>query len=291
MHLFRCLSIFLLLCVISLSRADETSDKLVGVWKGTTGGHDAYWTITNNTGKWSIRAVYKKGETETGAGTGLDIKYADGVLSFTRKLSKKPDKSWTDKVPAVIKYDGGQVKYSAGPGLNKTWSILEPAGEPKVVAKKEIKTEPGVAKKEIKKEPDVAKKETKEAAGSDAVKVELAKLEGNWALVSSEQAGMKSDPEIAKKVKLVVNAGKWSVYVSDRVSTSAKFTIDPANQPKAIDLTGTMGGDKGKKYLGIYQLDGDNLTLCIGDTKTRPRTFNTKKGTDWQLEVWKRMKE
>jgi uncharacterized protein (TIGR03067 family) len=125
----------------------------------------------------------------------------------------------------------------------------------------------------------------------DAVKDELAKLEGTWTLVSSEQDGMKADPDVAKKLKLVVKDGKWTVYVGDKVSTEAKFTIDPTKKPKTIDMTGTMGGDKGKKYLAIYDLDGDDLKLCIGDTKTRPKVFDGKKGSGRQFEMWKRMKE
>ena len=60
---------------------------------------------------------------------------------------------------------------------------------------------------------------------------------------------------------------------------------------RAIDMTGTMGGDKGKKYLAIYELDGDDLKVCIGDTKARPKVFDGKKGSGRQFEVWKRMKE
>ena len=48
---------------------------------------------------------------------------------------------------------------------------------------------------------------------------------------------------------------------------------------------------KGVKYLAIYELDGDDLRLCTGDTKTRPKVFDGKKGSGRQFEVWKRMKD
>jgi uncharacterized protein (TIGR03067 family) len=125
----------------------------------------------------------------------------------------------------------------------------------------------------------------------DAVREELAKLEGTYSCLSTEQGSEKGDPELLKKLKLVVKDKKWTVYINDKVSTSATFTIDPTTKPKTIDLTGTMGGDKGKKYLGIYELSGTELKLCIGDTKTRPKVFEAKKGYERQFEVWTRAKD
>jgi uncharacterized protein (TIGR03067 family) len=125
----------------------------------------------------------------------------------------------------------------------------------------------------------------------DAIKDEMAKLEGTYMCVSTEQDGMKADGDVIKKLKLVIKDKKWSVYINDKVSTAATFTIDPTKKPKTVDMTGTMGGDKGKKYLAIYDLDGDDLKLCIGDTKTRPKVFDGKKGSGRQFEVWKRVKE
>src|SRR5262245_6923473 len=111
------------------------------------------------------------------------------------------------------------------------------------------------------------------------------------ACVAAETDGMKGDADRIKRLKIVVKDKKWTVYFEDKISTLANFMIDPAKQPKTIDLTGTMGGDKGQKYLGIYEQDGDNLKRCVGDTKKRPKVFDGKKGTGGQFEIWKRMKE
>ena len=123
------------------------------------------------------------------------------------------------------------------------------------------------------------------------VQEEMAKLEATYSCVSTEQGSEKGDPEQLKKLKLVVKDKKWTVYINDKVSTSATFTIDPTKKPRTIDLTGTMGGDKGKKYLGIYELNGNELKLCIGDPKNRPTKFEAKKGYERQFEVWTRAKD
>jgi len=125
----------------------------------------------------------------------------------------------------------------------------------------------------------------------DAIKDAMEKLQGTYICVMTETDGMKGDADRIKKLKLVVKDKKWTVYIDDKVSTSATFTVDPAKKPKTIDLTGTMGGDKGVKYLGIYELSGDDLKLCIGDDKARAKVFDGKKGTRRQFEVWKRLKE
>jgi uncharacterized protein (TIGR03067 family) len=67
--------------------------------------------------------------------------------------------------------------------------------------------------------------------------------------------------------------------------------LDPDKTPKTIDLTLTGGSNKGKTLAGIYQLDGDNLKVCLfGVGKDRPKEFDTKKGTDGMLLVLKRKK-
>jgi uncharacterized protein (TIGR03067 family) len=144
-------------------------------------------------------------------------------------------------------------------------------------------------------EPPEKKGDTPKTTGgdkkNDVIQEEMAKLEGTYSCVATEQGSEKGDPEQLKKLKLVVKDKKWTVYINDRVSTSATFTIDPTKKPKTIDLMGTMGGDKGKKYLGIYELNGNELKLCIGDTKTRPKMFEAKKGYERQFELWTRAKD
>ena len=52
------------------------------------------------------------------------------------------------------------------------------------------------------------------------------------------------------------------------------FRLDPMEEPKAIDLTGTADPHKGEMAYGIYRVEGDALTLCVA--KERPPEFNGK---------------
>jgi uncharacterized protein (TIGR03067 family) len=121
----------------------------------------------------------------------------------------------------------------------------------------------------------------------DPAKEELTKLEGTWLLVRSEVDGMKSSDENAKNARLVIKGNRMTVYAGKFKSSQSTITLDPAKKPKTIDATQTFGGPKGTKVPGIYELDGDSLTICSGE-KQRPRVFNAEKGSGRSLDVWKR---
>lgn len=61
----------------------------------------------------------------------------------------------------------------------------------------------------------------------------------------------------------------------DFFRTSAAFKLDSAKSPGTIDATATDEAHRGEVALGIYELDGDDLKLCLsnGRTATRPTAF------------------
>ena len=52
--------------------------------------------------------------------------------------------------------------------------------------------------------------------------------------------------------------------------------MDAGAKPKTIDLTGFPKPDV--KMLGIYELDGNTLKICVGESK-RPIEFASKPGS------------
>jgi uncharacterized protein (TIGR03067 family) len=127
---------------------------------------------------------------------------------------------------------------------------------------------------------------------ADAVKKDLALLEGEWAMVSGERDGQALPEEYVKTGKRVARDSVSTVTIGDMVILKSKFTIDPAKKPKAIDLVSLEGPTTGQKLHGIYELDGETVRICFASAdKDRPTDFTTKEGSGRTLSVWKRVKK
>jgi len=130
------------------------------------------------------------------------------------------------------------------------------------------------------------------AGAQDAIKKEMAQLEGEWSMVSGEANGFSMPKETVHSGKRVAKDGETTITFGGQVYFKAKFSIDPPKKPKAIDYTMTEGPTKGKTHLGIYELDGDTVKFCFAAPgKDRPTEFAAKEGSQRTLSVWKRDKK
>lgn len=110
----------------------------------------------------------------------------------------------------------------------------------------------------------VAADDTKTAQATDRER-----LQGTWVVVSAE---MKGQPFEVLKGSKIVFSGETVTFKAKEQEGKGTFAIDPAAKPRAIDLS--KSGEDGKKETdaGVYQLDGDELKLCLGGVK-KQRTF------------------
>lgn len=111
----------------------------------------------------------------------------------------------------------------------------------------------------------------------DGPKTDRAKMQGTWKVisVSSGPAGsLKKVPdEKIKDVIVVITNDKLLMRSPKESEDKAVYKIDkldPTKKPKWIDLS-LIAADKDKTTLGIYELDGDNLKLYIGDPSPNPK--------------------
>jgi uncharacterized protein (TIGR03067 family) len=129
-------------------------------------------------------------------------------------------------------------------------------------------------------------------ADDDAIKKEMAGLDGTWQMVSGQASGFPLPEEKAKTGKRVAKDGETTITFGDQVYFKAKYTIDPSRKPKTIDYMMTEGPTKGKTHLGIYELDGDTVKFCFAAPgKGRPTDFTAKDGSERTVSVWKREKK
>jgi uncharacterized protein (TIGR03067 family) len=131
------------------------------------------------------------------------------------------------------------------------------------------------------------------AAAKEEAPKDEEKIAGAWAIESAERGGQKVPAELFKEGKWIF-AGDGKVTAKFRGENGpalrGTYKLDPATKPKQITIT----TDDGKTQPSIYKLDGDTLTLCLGDKDLgteRPTEFASKEGSKVILFVLKREKK
>jgi RNA polymerase sigma factor (sigma-70 family) len=128
------------------------------------------------------------------------------------------------------------------------------------------------------------------AAGKDADQKDEDKIVCTWAIVSAERAGQKVPEELFKEDKWIFATDGEMTAEFNGKEHRGTYKLDPAKKPKEITIT----TNDGKTQPSIYKLDGDTLTICMGDEDLgtgRPTEFATKEGTKVILFVLKREKK
>jgi RNA polymerase sigma factor (sigma-70 family) len=248
-------------------------EKLQGTWNVATLEVDGE-KFPENVFKGS--KIIVKGNAFTTVSMGADYKG-----TFTIDISKTPktiDLTFTDGPEkgntslAIYELDGD------------TWKMCLTIG--KVDRPKEFKTKAGSG---------LGLETLKRAAADkdeEAVKKEIASLEGDWAMVSGEIGGQAMPEEFVKSGTRMCKGNETTVKINGNVFMKATFTVDPSKKPKTIDYTMTEGPSKGKSQLGIYETDGDTVRFCFAAPgKDRPTGFTTKTGDECTLSVWKKAKK
>ena len=130
------------------------------------------------------------------------------------------------------------------------------------------------------------------AEDTPAIKKDMAQLQGEWSMVSGTADGQPMPEEMRKQMKRVCQGDEITVNTGGQLFIQAKVSIDPSRKPKAIDYEMTGGFTKGKRQLGIYELDGDTFKSCFAAPGAeRPKDFTSQPGDMRTSSVWKREKD
>ena len=109
-------------------------------------------------------------------------------------------------------------------------------------------------------------------------------LVGDWKVVAFEIDGKNAFGDAGGEIRLIVTADQMRFKIETRdAKDEPQFTYktDGSTNPKVIDLVSATGPDKGMVFEGIYEIDGDQLRICLrgpSGVKERPTEFTSKDG-------------
>src|SRR5215475_5810496 len=119
-----------------------------------------------------------------------------------------------------------------------------------------------------------------DASEDKVAKQEFEELEGGWVLTSAMKDGESLPEKEIRSLKVAMHSNRFQLEQDGRLIAEGTFTVNAAKQPNEMDEIHTAGRSKGKTYLAIHEIDGDQRKLCFADAgKPRPTEFSSKPGS------------
>ena len=129
------------------------------------------------------------------------------------------------------------------------------------------------------------------ADAQDLARRELDKHQGTWVAVSFRRDGQETPAEIVRTITRTVENDHVVWKRNGKSFAGTGMVLDPGASPKPIDVIPDGGRSAGQHVLGIYRLEGDDLTLCMADPgQPRPREFKAEKRSRHTLMTFHRQR-
>jgi uncharacterized protein (TIGR03067 family) len=113
-------------------------------------------------------------------------------------------------------------------------------------------------------------------------------LTGTWIPTQAELAGVAVSDHELKNIRLLLSADHYKAYIGRQVDYGT-LKVDKTSRPKRLEINIEHGPNRGKMFLAIYELVGDNLTVCYDlDGISYPADFATEPGMQLMLVNYNR---
>jgi len=123
-------------------------------------------------------------------------------------------------------------------------------------------------------------------------------LEGTWEVIELTRGDLAAkvlpNEDMNGQVDFEDDTFRFTISFNGKIESSlnATFVHDPSQLPGTIDLTYLSGPDRGRVALGIYELNGDELRICVplnDSLADRPTEMNAENGSNRMLYVLRRL--
>jgi uncharacterized protein (TIGR03067 family) len=113
-------------------------------------------------------------------------------------------------------------------------------------------------------------------------------LQGRWQIVALEVDGREVSKDSFADARIIIDGDDYAT-AGMGASYSGKILLDQTSHPKKFDLNFSDGPHGGKASLGLYILDHDQWTICVGFAGyQRPVDFRTSPQSGHALETLRR---
>ena len=128
-----------------------------------------------------------------------------------------------------------------------------------------------------------------EAPVEDAARQDLEKLQGDWQCTAMTVDGMQLPDDDVQALFRTIKGNQYTVTRYEKGIGKGTLKLDTSKSPHTIDSTPAGAAGKGGPILGIYEISGQTLKLCLARPgQERPKDFTSKPGSGYILSVWTR---
>jgi uncharacterized protein (TIGR03067 family) len=118
-------------------------------------------------------------------------------------------------------------------------------------------------------------------------------IEGEWMLETRLVGGKPDQGAKSGSSKFIITRDKWTIADTTGKPLEWALELETAARPPTMTLfkADDMGRRGQPEMSGIYQVEGDTLTICYVFKGARPTGFVSPAGTDIRLMTLKRVKD
>ena len=106
---------------------------------------------------------------------------------------------------------------------------------------------------------------------AEAAKKALDQIQGTWQVVTMNG----QDAPARVDAHLTFTEDKYEQWANGTAEERGTFKVNPATKPASINLMIAEGSDAGKLQIGVYEINGDKLSLTFSapSDPVRPKTL------------------